>query len=76
MSDTNAGNLEENGIDPVDVVGSPAADDESGPPDPASAPAEEPGSDLGEDIDGQLQILDPADGAQPGDDDGEAGEPA
>jgi hypothetical protein len=44
--------------------------------DPASAPPEEPGSDLGEDIDGQLQILDPADGAQPGDDDGEAGEPA
>jgi hypothetical protein len=44
--------------------------------DPASAPPEEPGSDLGEDIDGQLQILDPAHGAQPGDDDGEAGEPA
>jgi hypothetical protein len=44
--------------------------------DPASAPPEEPGSELGEDIDGQLQILDPADGAQPGDDDGEAGEPA
>jgi hypothetical protein len=58
MSDTNAGNLEERGVDP------------------ASAPPEEPGSDLGEDIDGQLQILDPADGAQPGDDDGEAGEPA
>ncbi|RWZ51068.1 hypothetical protein ELQ90_09745 [Labedella phragmitis] len=51
-----------------------AADDVR--PDPASAPPEEPGSDLGEDIDGQLQMLDPDDGAQPGDDDGEAGEPA
>lgn len=50
--------------------------DDLPPVDPASAPPEEPGSDLGEDIDGQLQILDPADGAQPGDDDGEAGEPA
>jgi hypothetical protein len=54
--------------------GAPSDDDLHA--DPASAPPEEPGSDLGEDIDGQLQILDPADGAQPGDDDGEAGEPA
>jgi hypothetical protein len=44
--------------------------------DPASAPPEEPGSDLGEDIDGQLQILDPDEAAQSADDDGEAGEPA
>lgn len=61
MSDTNTSGPDGNGLDGVD---------------PASAPPEEPGSELGEDIDGQLQILDPADGAQPGDDDGEAGEPA
>lgn len=73
MSDVTGGNLQENGVDPVDAIG---VDDDSVTPDPASAPPEEPGSDLGEDIDGQLQILDPADGAQPGDDDGEAGEPA
>ncbi len=56
--------------------GAAAGPDDELAPDPASAPPEEPGSDLGEDIDGQLQILDPADGAQPADDDGEAGEPA
>lgn len=59
-----------------DKAGLDGAENGGGTPDPASAPPEEPGSELGEDIDGQLQILDPADGAQPGDDDGEAGEPA
>jgi hypothetical protein len=54
----------------------PAGAADEGRPDPLSAPPEEPGSGLGQDIDGQLQMLDPDDGAQPGDDDGEAGEPA
>lgn len=63
--------------DPTSSSDATGADDlDESQPAPASAPPEEPGSDLGEDIDGQLQMLDPADGAQPGDDDGEAGEPA
>ncbi|RWZ59214.1 hypothetical protein ELQ92_13175 [Labedella populi] len=57
-------------------TGDVRGDDDLEQPDPASAPPEEPGDDLGEDIGDQLQILDPDDGAQPADDDGEAGEPA